>query len=77
MNIGIFGAGFSGKEIGRELSKQGNAVWGTTRSSEKFAELEGAGLEPIEFDGTDLNPAVRNALASTTHLIISIAPARQ
>jgi len=77
MKIGIFGAGFSGKEIGGSLANQGHNVWGTTRSPEKFNDLQNAHVYPIEFDGTHLNDPVRAALIDTTHLIISIAPARQ
>ena len=77
MKVGIFGAGFSGKEIGRNLTKNGHDVWGTTRSQEKFSSLQKAGIKPILFDGANLNESVKTALADTTHLIISIAPARQ
>ena len=77
MKIGIFGAGFSGKEIGRKLNRSGHDVWGTTRSEEKFEALQQAGIAPIAFDGEQLNDDVREALRETTHLIISIAPARQ
>ena len=77
MKVGIFGAGFSGKEIGRNLIESGHDVWGTTRSEDKFSSLQHLGITPVAFDGTNLNEDVRNALVDTTHLIISIAPARQ
>ena len=57
----IFGAGFSGLEIGRLVSAQGIAVAGTTRSDAKFARLEKAGLEPHAFDGLTLGDAAFEA----------------
>lgn len=68
----IFGAGYSGKAFAR-ANDQGAAVFGTTRALEKFEALRSAGIEPLQFDGA-LSPALSDALASTTHLIVSVAP---
>lgn len=74
MRLFIFGAGFSGRAIARELA--GGTQWagGTSRSEEKFPALADAGLEPFVFDGKTLSGPVREQLASVTHLIQSIAP---
>ncbi len=77
MKVGILGAGFAGKEIGRKLTEKGNSVWGTTRSEEKFDALQQVGISPVVFDGTHLNDDIREILRETTHLINSIAPARK
>lgn len=77
MKVGILGAGFSGREIGKWFAKDKTTVWGTTRSSEKFAHLESAGIIPVQFDGETATPDVLKELNDTTHLIISIAPPRQ
>jgi len=77
MNFGILGCGFSGLEIARQLSKEADTVWGTTRSKDKFSKIEQAGGTPVLFDGEELNAAVIDALKKTTHLVISIAPPRQ
>jgi nucleoside-diphosphate-sugar epimerase len=74
MRMMIFGAGYSGKAIGRLLSAQGASVAGTTRSSEKGAALEAAGIEPFVFDGSSLTLELEAALKDVTHLVQSIAP---
>lgn len=71
-NIFIFGAGYSGKAFAR-ARPNGMHIAGTTRSSDKFAALEAAGIEPFVFNG-HLSPEVRARLGETTHLIVSAAP---
>ncbi len=51
------------------------AVWGTTREPEKIAELLGAGVTPIRFDGA--SHRVSDALAEADHVLISIPPAEE
>lgn len=74
MRFMIFGAGYSGKAIGRLLHDQGASVAGTTRSAEKGKGLEDAGIRPFLFDGISLSEALLAELAETTHLVQSIAP---
>ncbi|TPP09570.1 SDR family oxidoreductase [Rhizobium glycinendophyticum] len=74
MRMMIFGAGYSGKAIGRLLSGQGASVAGTTRSAEKGVALKVAGIEPFVFDGTSLTSELEAALKDVTHLVQSIAP---
>ncbi|WP_027169609.1 SDR family oxidoreductase [Mesorhizobium sp. WSM3224] len=68
----IFGAGYSGKAFARANERRA-PVFGTTRAPEKFEALRSAGIEPLQFDGA-LSPELSDALARTTHLIVSIAP---
>ncbi|MCX8572733.1 MULTISPECIES: SDR family oxidoreductase [Hyphomicrobiales] len=68
----IFGAGYSGKAFARQAPAD-VAISGTTRSPDKFAALEAAGIEPLLFDGK-LTPEIRAKLAETTQLVISAAP---
>ena len=68
----IFGAGYSGKAFAG-MRPQGVPIAGTTRSQEKFAGLEAAGIEPFVFDGR-LSPEIRAKLEETTHLVVSAAP---
>ena len=77
MRLGILGCGFSGRAIGHRLSDKGIEIWGTTRSDDKFPLLEQAGVYPVKFDGTTLSEKVLDALGTTTHLVVSIAPPRQ
>lgn len=74
MRVMIFGAGYSGKAIGRLLSGQGASVAGTTRSAEKGKALEAAGIRPFVFDGASLTEELLGELSETTHLVQSIAP---
>jgi len=68
----IFGAGYSGKAFAR-ANPAAATIFGTTRSPEKFESLSQAGIAPLLFDGT-LTPEISNALKTTTHLIVSVAP---
>ena len=74
MNLFIFGIGFSGFEIAKSAIAAGMAVAGTTRSSEKAARLNEAGIESFLFDGGALDSALAARLSSVTHLVISVAP---
>ena len=74
MRLMIFGAGYSGKAIGKLLGSEGTSVAGTTRSAEKGTALEDMGIRPFVFDGTSLSEPLRAELAETTHLVQSIAP---
>lgn len=73
MRVLIFGAGFSGRAIGRRFAEAGIPVTGTTRSPEKFGGLERAGIKPFQFDGV-VSELLVAELEQTTHLIISAAP---
>jgi nucleoside-diphosphate-sugar epimerase len=71
-NIAIFGAGYSAQAFAR-ANMAGAHITGTTRSAEKFAALEQAGIAPLLFDGA-VTPETANALAEATHLVVSAAP---
>lgn len=76
MRMGIIGAGFSGRAIAMKAVEQGVPVWGTSRSTDKVAGFEKDGFTGIVFDGETATDALLDALKDTTHLVISIAPAR-
>lgn len=76
MHMTVFGAGYSGKAIADLYRQAGHTVSGTTRSVEKFDNLQALGIAPLQFDGTDISPELRQVLAKTTHLLQSIAPGR-
>ena len=75
MNVFIFGAGYSGRAIAREIAAHGGSVSGTTRTAEGAARLRAGGITPFLFDGSSLPAGLAAALRETTHLVISIAPA--
>jgi nucleoside-diphosphate-sugar epimerase len=68
----IFGAGYSARAFARANAHH-EPISGTTRAPEKFEALRSAGIEPLQFDGA-LPPELGDALAKTTHLIVSVAP---
>lgn len=74
MDVFIFGAGYSGRAFAASVSDEATRVMGTTRSPEQFADLERVGVLPLLFDGQTCSDEVRAALATTTHLVVSIAP---
>lgn len=78
MNLFIFGAGYSGKAIARLAAQSCDAIWGTTRTTDKMHALHDAGIEPLLYTSEKLTPgrdsAITAALRQTTHLIVSIAP---
>jgi nucleoside-diphosphate-sugar epimerase len=69
----VFGAGFSARTCALRTLSMFDHVRGTTRSSHKAAELKAEGIEPLIFDGTP-TPMIAAALASATHILVSIAP---
>lgn len=74
MKLMIFGAGFSGLAISRELAGECEAAFGTSRSENRFAQLRAAGLTPMTYAGSALTPALAAVLTEVTHLVVSIAP---
>ncbi|MGH6810250.1 MAG: SDR family oxidoreductase [Ensifer adhaerens] len=76
MHVLVLGAGYSGMAIARALAGKAESVSGTTRSADKAAKLEKAGIRPIVFDGDVVSDELATALRQATHLIQSIAPGR-
>lgn len=70
----IFGAGYSARAFAGAAGAEAARIFGTTRTAEKFPVLRAAGIEPFVFDGAAVSDAVRDALRTATHLIVSIAP---
>lgn len=67
-----FGLGFSALALARSLLTEGWVIAGTTRSAEKAAALREEGIEALAFERD--HPLPPEALAGTTHLLVSIAP---
>lgn len=76
MKLLILGAGFSGKAIGQVFRQAGAEVFGTTRSQEKAAALQDAGLGALIFDGETISGELADVLGTATHLVQSIAPGK-
>ncbi|MEO9527662.1 SDR family oxidoreductase [Roseibium sp.] len=74
MKLFVFGAGFSSRAFIDRVRDRFDWIGGTTRSPEKAAVLEEAGIEPFLFDGTTPGNRITEALKSATHVLVSIAP---
>ena len=71
----ILGCGFSGLHVARELAADG-PVSGTRRDATGLAVLAAAGIPGLRLDGA-VSDELREALGRTTHLLSSVAPARE
>ncbi len=74
MKLFVFGAGFSSRAFIDRVRDRFDWIGGTTRSPEKAADLDKAGVEPFLFDGTKPGDGIAEALKSATHVLVSIAP---
>ena len=70
----IFGYGFTSTAIAERMRRQFDLISGTTRSSEKAEFLKSAGINPVLFDGVELDPFGQEQLATASHVLISIGP---
>lgn len=69
-----FGLGYCAAELGRRLLTKGWAVSGTTAHAAKMPVLEAQGFKPYLFDGASSPADIADALASATHILLSIPP---
>ncbi len=74
MHTVILGAGFSGQHIAAEAAAVGS-VCGTRRSAEGLHELRELGIAGCLVDGAVSAPLLEE-LSRVTHLVVSVAPAR-
>ena len=69
-----FGLGYSATRIARTLASEGWQIAGTARTEKGAAAITRAGYQPFVFDGLNPNPAIAEALAGSTHVLISAPP---
>lgn len=74
MKLMIFGAGFSGLAIARELAPVCLQMAGSSRSDTRFDDLRLAGLDPLIYSGGSASAELLERLATATHLVASISP---
>jgi nucleoside-diphosphate-sugar epimerase len=70
----VFGMGYTAGAVVRRLAPRLQAAWGTTREAKKAAMLESAGVKRLLFDGGAHDEAISEALATASHVLVSIAP---
>ncbi|EJF90374.1 SDR family oxidoreductase [Bartonella tamiae] len=71
MRFFIFGAGYSACAFARQSNAD---FYGTTRSENRFSDLEKANIKPLIFPNYNSQTNLENTLNQITHLIISIPP---
>lgn len=69
-----FGLGYSAETLARRLAAKGWSIAGTARDLGNIDRLRGQGYEVCRFAGEPGNAEVAEALAGTTHLLLSIPP---
>lgn len=75
MQFMMLGAGYSAQAFGLNYGiKFSGKIYGTTRSVKNFAALQHAHIKPLVFAPDSLSAEFYDALATTTHLVISVAP---
>jgi nucleoside-diphosphate-sugar epimerase len=68
------GLGYSAEAVARLLAPNGWDIGGTSRSAIGVAEIAAKGFAGHVFDGATVNPGLGEAIASATHVIVSVAP---
>lgn len=69
-----FGLGYSARALGEHLSREGWRVSGTARTRESADALAARGFNAFVFDGRSAGPGVEEALATSTHIVVSAPP---
>jgi nucleoside-diphosphate-sugar epimerase len=69
-----FGLGYSALRVAQRLADKGWRIAGTARTREGADALAAAGYEAFLFDGSAPAAGIANALADTTHVLVSAPP---
>lgn len=73
MRLLVFGPGYSASAA-MSVLHEAEAITATARTPERAAALEAAGIEAVPFDGSGLSQPLAEAIATATHILVSIAP---
>lgn len=74
MRLFVFGVGYSSAAFIEQVKDRCDWIGGTTRSADKAKSLGQKGIEAFLFDGEVPGQGIAEALASATHILVSIAP---
>ncbi len=69
-----FGLGYSALRVARRLADEGWKIAGTARTRESADAIAAAGYEAFVFDGSAPGAGIADALAGTTHILVSAPP---
>jgi hypothetical protein len=76
MNLLILGFGYSARHAAAHLRPHLQAATGTARDAGKAARLTEHGVTGIAYDGTGPSPALAEAIAAATYILVSAGPDR-
>jgi nucleoside-diphosphate-sugar epimerase len=68
------GLGYTAEALARRVAPLGCHIAGTARSAEGAARIASLGYDSIPFDGSAPSPALADAIAAATHIVISASP---
>lgn len=69
-----FGLGYSAEALTRRLRPLGWQIGGTARTHEGTERIAALGVDAFHFDGTAPGAGIPDALAKSTHVLLSAAP---
>lgn len=72
-----FGLGYSAEALARKLAPRGWQISGTARAPEGVTHIASLGYDAVHFDGHSPGAAISDALATTTHVLVSAGPDEQ
>lgn len=73
-HVFAFGLGYSAARLAQRLAGKGWRITGTSRTPEGAAAVTARGWRGIVFDGSAPTPTLATALATATHVLVSIPP---
>lgn len=74
MNLLCLGLGYSARAFAEAMSVRGWSVTGTSTTEDGARRITARGWRGISFDGGAPEPALADAIAEATHVLISIPP---
>ena len=73
-HVFCFGFGYSAAHLAARMAPYGWKFSGTVRSAEKVAALTAQGVDGYAFDGLTYSADIEDALATASHILLSIPP---
>lgn len=75
MNLLLLGAGYSARYVAQRCLAVASGITGTTRNRDRISDDSAWPL--VHFDGETVTTELAEALAETTHMVVSVPPSRE
>ena len=72
----IVGCGWVGKKLGEKLSSEGFSVYGTTRSSDNFPDIQSHNIQPVQLE-LPAESTSEISFPETASVLISVSPGKR